>query len=565
MTYLLFDLTLRSPAIVSTPSADPNSAASQLFIPGSTIRGAFAAWLIAAGEDSTGELFRRLVLSGMVRYLHAYPKISGARGLPIPLSWKSPKDKPRVAIDLAGYLGKPTEETDAEDFGEAWPVSALASCGGNFVSTSVDSGSRTLDSVQTRARVHQQRDRAKGRAWSDPQEHTHGAIFAYECIEERQTFTGMIQVTDAAASDVDRIKKFLAEPILVGRSRRAGYGGDGFISEVREFTREFAGASGGLTTDVPVGARFRVLLTSAYVGRHPRTGQVDPTALEHDLVDALGGHVVVERWRWAFETVGTFNRKWALETPQVLAVRGGSVVVLRATQNVSLSALHAVEHDGLGERRVEGFGRVVFLAHADDHDTLIRLKSAEDSLPAAMPANSTERSPQLRFLETRIVLEAARAELDRVSRLDIAKTATKLPSNSLLGRLRAPLRGALDEDSAQQCLQTLATWCGTGQGALKDRARDGLKQCRVKVGETDKQLLDWLAGLATVPNGQTGWTMLLTATGNQASVSAIATRHHLTSVEAAKNILETNAASLRVHFIDAVLAAMARRNRRSEG
>src|SRR5207248_423079 len=90
-TYLHYTLTLRSPVIVSTLSGDPNSAATQPFIPGSAIRGAVAARLIAQGKNGDSAEFRDLVLSGAVRYLHAYPRIAGARGLPTPSSWRRQK------------------------------------------------------------------------------------------------------------------------------------------------------------------------------------------------------------------------------------------------------------------------------------------------------------------------------------------------------------------------------------------------------------------------------------------------------------------------------------------
>lgn len=564
MTYLRFDLTLRSPAIVSTPSGDPNSAATQLFIPGSTIRGAVAARLLAAGEDGDGELFRCLILSGNVRYLHAYPKIGGSRSMPLPLSWKSPKDDPSVVNDLASFNGELTKEMDVEDFKDVWPRSALVSASGTFVSPTVTSGSRILATVRVGARVHQQRDRVRGRSWRDEQEIPHGALFAYEYLEEGQTFTGMIHVTDTAAPHIDRITALLSEPILLGRSRRSGYGGDAGISGFGKTAREFAGASGLLIADVSANQVFRMLLTSAYIGRHPLTGQNDPKALEHELIEVFGGAVTVECRQWAFETVGGFNRKWGLGTPQALAVRGGSVLVLRATRGIPMDKLLAIERQGLGERCVEGFGRVVFLTRSDNQAP-IDVKLDGGSPQRSSGAVATPQSPQLTFLESQLVLNVARAELERVARLDLVGNASRLPTNSLLGRLRTPLRAALDDQAARQCLQTLAAWCGNGDLALKANAQDKLNGCKIRVGEREYSLLAWLKNIASARSGQTDWETLLAATGNLASVTALASRHHLTSVDAAQAILNANAAKLRVHLIDAVLAAMARKNRRGEG
>lgn len=556
MTYLRFDLKLCSSAIVSTLSGDPNSAATQRFIPGSAIRGVMAGRLLASGEDGHGELFERLILSGDVRYLHAYPQIGGSRSLPVPLSWKNPKDDPTFASDLASFDGMITEDTDAEDFEDRWPESALVSPSGTFVSASASSGQRTLDAVRVGARVHQQRDRVKGRPWKDRHESSHGAIFAYEYLEAGQIFTGMIQVSGAATNDVDRIKRLLEQPILIGRSRRAGYGGDAVVSELVEIPREFAGASALLSADVPAGQEFRVLLTSAYIGRHPLTGQNDPKAIEHELIEALGGAVTVERRRWAFETVGGFNRKWGLETPQALAVRGGSVLVLRATRDIPMETLLAIEDQALGERCTEGFGRIAFLTPSDTGR--IRLGPGDGTLQRSYTSSGAIENEHLKFLESRLVLNAARVELDRVTRLDLVATS-KLPTNSLLGRLRSPLRGALDDQTATQALQTLATWCGESNNALKKEAQGKLTDCKLRIGSTEQSLLNWLVAIAT---GHAGWEALLAATGNQASVTALATRHHLTTVEAAQAILEAHAAELRVYLIDAVLAAMARKNRR---
>lgn len=564
MTYLRFDLTLRSPAIVTTLSGDPNSAATQRFIPGSAIRGAVAARLLAAGEDGNGELFRRLILSGEVRYLHAYPKIGGSRSLPIPLSWKSPKDDQRVVNDLASFDGDLSKETDFEDYRDVWPESALVSPSGAFVSKTVTSGTRTLDALRVGARVHQQRDRVKGRPWKDGQENPHGAIFAYEYLEEGQTFTGMIHVTDAAVGDVDRIKELLSEPILLGRSRRSGYGGDAAISGFARVERELAGASGLVSADLSAGSLFRVLLISAYVGRHPLTGQNDPKAIEQELIEALEATAELVRRRWAFETVGGFNRKWGLETPQALAVRGGSVLVMRATQDISLDTLLAIENRGLGERRVEGLGRVAFLTHSDEQKG-VRVEAGESGPRRPKGTVANPQSPHIEFLESRLILSAARAELDRVARLDLVKAARGLPTNSLLSRLRAPLRGARDDEAASQCLQTLATWCGDERNALEANAQDKLKACIFVLGGREQSLLGWLKSVASAKKGDAGWKTLLTATGNQASVTALASRHHLTTVEAAQAILDANAAMLRVYLIDAVLAAMARKNRRIEG
>lgn len=562
--YLHYKLHLRSPAIVSTLSGDPNSAATQPFIPGGTLRGVVAARLLACGVGGDSEEFRRLILSGGVRYLHAYPELAGERSLPSASSWKSLKGELSRAIDLAAFSGS----IDAEDFEDVWPDETLVSVPAPFTAATVSGGARNLATPRIGSRMHQQRDRVKGRPWKDRAEQPHGALFAYEYLEPDQVFRGVIQIMPAAAGDVECVKGLLgAAPILVGRSRRAGYGGEAEVEFTGQAQREYENASESISRDVPAGASFRSLLASAYVGRHPTTGQIDPSALQYELSRRLGEAAMVERTRWAFETVGAFNQKWRLEVPQAHAVAGGAVLVLKATRAIHVTTLRAIEHEGLGERRVEGFGRVLFLKPSEGHDS-IRLYRAEDQALAERDgsrgsgASSEQHRAQLGLLEQRIVLAAVRAELDRVASLDLAAPAQKRPTNSLLGRLRTLFRRAMDEQAAQAALASLRVWCSDDDipEALKKNAREKLDRCRIGGGS----FRQWLLLLAESGHDEAGWNALVQASRNQATLTGLAARSHLTSRAAAEAVLHSHSALLRVHLIDAVLGDMARLNRRGE-
>ncbi len=564
--YLHHKLRLRSPAIVSTLSGDPSSAATQPFIPGGALRGVMAARLLANGVRGDSEEFRRLILSGDVRYLHAYPELAGERSLPSPSSWKSKKVEQGRAVDLAGFSGSIDSPVDAGDFEDLWPEEALVSVPAPFTAVSASAGARNIAAPAIGSRVHQQRDRVKGRPWKDRAEQPHGALFAYEYLEADQVFRGSIQIWPSAAADIGRIKELLgAGAILVGRSRRAGYGGEAEVEFTGQAQREYENVSESISRDVAAGESFRALLVSACVGRHPTTGQIDPIALQHELRRRLGDAATVERTRWTFETVGGFNQKWRLELPQTPAVAAGAVLVLKATSAIPTATLRAIEHEGLGERRVEGFGRVLFLEHSEDHGA-IRLARVKDQGPAAsggprqLGSPSEQNRHQIHLLEQRIVMAAARAELDRVAALDLAAQADKRPTNSLLGRLRTLFRRATGEEAAQAALANLKTWCSDGDipGALKKNAREKLDRCTIGgVG-----VRQWLRGLADAGDCEAGWAALLKASGNQNTLTGLAAKSHLTSRAAAEAVLHSHSALLRVHLIDAVLGAMARLNRR---
>lgn len=567
--YLHYKLWLRSPAIVSTLSGDPDSATTQPFIPGSVLRGVLAARLLASGVSADSEEFRRIVLSSEVRYLHAYPELAGERPLPSSSSWKSEKADPNRAIDLAAFSGAIDASVEAEDFGRVWPEEALVSIPAPFAAVSASAGSRSVAAPPIGSRLHQQRDRVKGRPWTKRNgstEERRGVIFPFEYLEADQAFRGVIQIMPAAAMDIERIKHLVGTgPMLVGRSRRAGYGGEAEVELTGQARREYENVQGSISRDVGRGTSFRAFLASAYVGRHPATGQIDPSALRQELHFRLGAAATVERTRWAFETVGAFNQKWRLEVPQAQVVAAGAVLVLKSTSVISVATLRAIEHEGLGERRVEGFGRVLFLEHSDDQGT-IRLHRGDDQVQAegggsrGLGTLSEQHRLQLDLLERRIVLASARAELDRVAAIDLAARAQDRPRNSLLGRLRSLFRRAMDEPVARAALVSLRTWCSDDDTpqALKRNAREKLDRCRVGGGG----LRQWLRRLTESGHGKAGWEALVQASGNQSTLTGLAARSHLTARAAAEAVLHEHSALLRVHLIDSVLAAMARLNRR---
>ncbi|WP_129675894.1 hypothetical protein [Candidatus Chloroploca sp. Khr17] len=566
-TYLHYTLRLRSPAILTMFAGDPNSAATKAFIPGSTLRGLVAARLLANGFADHSDEFWRLILSGEVRYLHAYPELGGARSMPLPVAWKRTKDADDDVVDLAGFSGETTPLVVDDDDDAVWPKVALVSCAESFMSASVSSGTWLVATPTIGSRLHQQRDRVKGRPWKDssaPNAQSQGTIFAYEYLEAEQVFSGTIQLQPEVQNDLGLLKQLLtSSPIFFGRSRRAGYGGDAELVFTGQGDREYEHVTGRLQTDLLTETSFRVLLTSAYLGRHPITGQFDPSALGDELCRQLDGAATVERMRCAFTTVGGFNRKWRLHLPEAQAVAAGTVLVLRATAPISVAKLRMLEHDGLGERRSEGFGRLVFLeapnqlhmrlrshdAHADPHP--------RDEGAVVLTGMAPEQRQHLDALEARIVLAAARAELDRVA-AELAAKAKQRPTTSLLGRLRTLFRPVVDEQTAAEALTRLAQWCDDDdRHALKKPARSQLDRCAM----TSQNLRSWLVQLAQADHGTPGWTALLHAAGDQTTLTRLALQHHLTQREAAEAIVHGHAALLRVYLIDALLVTLARLNR----
>lgn len=560
--YLRYTLTLKAPAIVSTLSGDPNSSITQPFISGGAVRGVLAGELLNQGVSADSTEFRQLILEGDVRFLHAYPASGSGRSLPAPIPWRKKKGHEQATtFDLSAYTGLIESASfnsgaDGEveiEPKDVWPPAPLIQIGFPFLEFS---GSTTRGlTVRTDARSHQQRDRVKGRAWKtiheDGSEEAHGALFAYEYLEPGQTFQGWIQVITESESETDaiikKIREILAQAqVAVGRSRRAGYGGAATISFGSVEDREALWGD-VQQKDVLAESRFRAYLLSACITRDPFTGQIDPSVLPGLLVQRLGGEAVVniERIVWNFETVGGFNRKWQLEVPQALAVKAGSMIVLKASQAIPADVLRQIEHEALGERRTEGFGRLVFLKEG----TLeIRIEpDGRQNEPCPQPHGS---APEVvKFLQRRLLNAAFSRFLDRQVR-DLVRDVKHVPTGSLLGRLRILLRNG---DPAAG-LQTLKEWLEgeddpKNPRKLKKEARDKLRACRL----ANTTLFDWLRDAASAENG------------TQAAMNEVAVhrKYQLGAGDGlARSVATSQGAAYAAQFIDAVLAALGRQARR---
>lgn len=549
--YLPYTISLGAPVIFSSLGGDPNSSRALPFIPGSALRGAAAHGLgDPAADPAQQREFRSLILDGSVRYLNAYPRAGGRRTLPVPASFRMDKDGVPghdgaiEARDLAAVSG----EVDPANSTVDWPEASLMSLSEGFVSI----GAAQPQRVEPRrsSRIHQQRDRSRGRAWKedrDGREEAHGAIFAFEYLEPGQDFDGLILLrgqTDKECEELAKsVQRCLVSPILLGRSRRGGYGGDAEITWHAPRDREVEG-QGLVRDDVAAGTEVRVLLTSAYVGRDSMTGQINPAYLAAEIVSALSERVDVLRRRWAFEPVGGFNRKWRLEVPQALACSAGSVLVLRATAPIPIADLIAVEHAGLGERRVEGFGRVVFM---EAPASTVVLRTVRDDRVPRLPGN---QPPDLVRVAERRILDGALQREIAVEAARLAKSATSPPTPSLLGRLRTTLRS-----EPESGIDTLRQWLGDGDGPrLKRPAMDQLDRCRL--GGDQRPLSAWLREMARDGDSE--------QLGRLLRLDTIAQRFHVISEDSARQALAARGLSIRSRLIDSVLAALAR-HQRSQG
>ncbi|NTW15910.1 MAG: hypothetical protein HGA41_00395 [Syntrophaceae bacterium] len=545
-TYLPYSFTLQSSAILTSLGGDPNSARTLTYIPGISLRGAIAAKLGDPDRNhSVKQEFFDLIFGGKVRYLNAYPVVNGVRALPTPVSMRLEKNAPMdsqtaKAQDLAAFDGNNSPD---ENPSTGWPEAQLVPIIQGYVG--IGASDPTLIEPKMNSRIHQQRDRQKGFSWKKQ-----GAIFTFESLDAHQAFEGAIQLraeTEEELQQIEsRIRGLLHEKtLLFGRSRRAAYGGMACLTfgpALRD--REVTGSgrqglqpwSGTIFPDND----FRILLTSPCIIRNTVTGQVDPAALGCAFVELFHKKASLVKTRWAFEFVGGFNRKWRLELPQTLAVSAGSVLVFKANHAFSFADLLMLEHEGVGERKGEGFGRFVFL-----DKPLPRMDLKLYSATFNGTSGNGERPKLVRVIEARMVKASFDKKIEEKAMQEV-RNAINPPRNSLIGRLRSQLRGT----DYLRAVETLSVWLGSSEnGGLKRPAMDQLEKCQLQGGET---LYSWLL---KAMDPDTIWNWL--------DGDSLLRRCSLGADGLEKSCITENPNALSVNLIDAVLAAMAVQNKTS--
>lgn len=429
MRALVYTLELQEPLLVTALAGDPGASESYDYIPGSTLRGLLAT-RFADGQQGAGQsaAFRRLFLSGAVRFLHAYPVLDGLRAIPTPLPLRG-KDNEDDRFRASGSLaGRP---------------------------------SRTSS-------VHVQRDPLLGRAVRrrrGGRDQALGTVFRYEALSAGQRFAGAILADDER--DLATLKS-LFEPRdwLLGRSRGAAFGRAKVVAhDVVEWDE---------VTPAPAGPHFSLVLLSDTILRD-RLGRPVVAPDDTTLSAALGIAVQVQAGptdtKVRSTMAGGFNRHWRLPLPQSPALAAGSVIALRTTngQPPLPDRIAALLRDGIGERRAEGFGRVALNWDSDLAPGAAPAEEADPSEapPLAEPGLTLARSMARRLLD----LAIDEAILRFVQGYVWPETLSgRMPSNSQLARLRVLARRAQPSGDTAMVLGAFEDFRPTAKRAY-ERAR----------------------------------------------------------------------------------------------
>ncbi|MBD2433807.1 MULTISPECIES: RAMP superfamily CRISPR-associated protein [Fischerella] len=494
MKIITFSLHTQQPLLATSFQGDPNSDVSYSFIPGSMIRGAIIGRYMKQHQlselDLSNDTVKHLFFDAKsTRYLNAYLlSQQGKRTLPVPRSWFKDKDAELTddstiwVYDFSLYRGDDLENPKFV---------------GEYFCTE-EGGCVRFYKEKRRINIHNQRDRKQGHSTQikrDPQTKQlkgEGEIFRYEAIDAGQTFQAVILCQEA---DADFLKKLLhkSQDIWLGGSQSAGYG----HTKISEINCHDAWDE----VSIPIEDRidrdsFTITLLSDIILRD-EWGQyavIPPSALHQvpvPLIKELKKFLGVElQPKISFTNntlVGGFNRKWGLPLPQVPAFTAGSVFVF---ENISLNLeqIQQLEIQGIGERRVEGFGRVVVNWLEETHFQVY-------PKPTKLTSQPTLKQEPSRTLAAHMAERLLHQKLEELLQKQIGRLAIQGNiSNSQLSRLQLVARQALTTGDCDLLLSLLDNLPANARGQF-ERAKigadkDSLKQ---KLDEWLRNPMSWIS------------------------------------------------------------------------
>lgn len=216
-------------------------------------------------------------------------------------------------------------------------------------------------------------------------------MFQTRYIDKGQTFEGYIELDDPKMAEM--IAAALPKTVWLGADRYEGFGKCSVVCcEVVEepaWRREY-----GFRKQNEVTQELYLLAVSPFTMLN-EIG--DPCGLsQRDLAEKMGvGSVVVSVCSTSMSEYGSYNRIWKGRNAAVRMYDRGSIFKLCCDRAPDLERLQKIEREGLGIRRAEGFGQVLFLKNELFEG--IRHKAAVEGTRDTKQANSAAAVRRARY------------------------------------------------------------------------------------------------------------------------------------------------------------------------
>lgn len=376
--YYQFMLRTLQPVKMGGTGSQVDNQNSLDYISGSALRGAFIGRYLRLHdcqlhEDDTE---RKRWLGGGIRFLNAYLMVDKMRGLPFPACLYASKEHLRQFAQT-GHLTTVFNSLHqpVNDGMKRIPPKG-------YVAFNSDTIKVTQTRMQDQLHINLQREKT--------------ALYRYESIDVGQSFLFAIAVEENDAKIEKFLRSFDGQSLYLGGSKSSGYG---------KCLLRFMCSSTQDSEFVPHSfdnGTFFMYCTSDIILRD-NCGRYLSQIPANLLREKLGVTVDIDNFAVQVVQIAGFNNKWGSRVPQVEAIQKGSVFLCHYNGDLAESRVRLVEDQGIGERRSDGFGRILFLSHFPSHN-LERAQSEHiHSTEDGSSADSEQTKKDIRKIAKRIL------------------------------------------------------------------------------------------------------------------------------------------------------------------
>ena len=370
--YLRYVIRNTEPVRIADESTSQSGQTNTLcYIPGTTIRGLVISEL---AKDERFESWKKQLFGNEVAYLNAYPMAGEQELFPSPKGFYEDKTVAEGKKDIQNVVcnGKFEEGYKRAGLGKYSYLDRDCVC-----YYSVDTG------ADLKVRIHA----------SKQEERT---LFRNEHIMPGQLFCGYIKVNNPELKK--QIAAVFRGQVIIGSSRSAGLG----KCEVLHCEEVSRVPYGEYLPEKEEGHCYMLLLSNTAM----RKGNGELCGIDVvQLQEKMGvQNLEVEFCSTSTVTVQGYNSTWKTRVPSAVMFEQGSVFKLKFTGNLTKETMERLCHDGIGIRRNEGCGRIVFLRDYEAVRYKLAGKAAEQSETLAGTRHK-EDEEMLRRIAKQIYLE----------------------------------------------------------------------------------------------------------------------------------------------------------------
>lgn len=419
-----------SPVVITEKSGDSNMVATKDYIPGTTIHGLIAKLHIK--QNNIDNLFYDLFFSDKISFGNAYPCENEKKYFPTPFSIQKHKLKECV-YDLLFEDDSFNEQTKST---------------GNF---SLITAPNSIESIEVKTTINFHNVIDDGVTLKK------GGVFNYSAIDKGQTFASSIIGEENA---LKQILNLISDDSthFIGRSKTSQYGCVKITkSDIVDYEKP-------LDTDER-NENTMTLLSDAIVLNDNGMSEVSNTVMSKILgVDILESLLKKD-------TFENYVNVLKAKRPSVNIFKAGSCFKLEKLPEKFVD----MEKFGLGERRNEGFGRVIFnyQKELDENSEINMIKPTFHSLPYEDNLPETTEKILFHTLKSKIRNKLIKEAIEEAEKFN--NRESELITNSLAYRLKGFSEAGIDN-----FLDNLKS--------LKDTAKKSLENC----SNNNENLCDFL-------------------------------------------------------------------------